>query len=310
MCLLGRHSWDGCKCSNCEKVRNEEHDWDGCKCKKCGETRNEEHSWNNKKDCNKCSKCGKTRPDSHKWEYCKCTVCGKIRDWGHKWGEEGCLLCGAKLDDSEIAKRWAQNLKNIHDFDSIATFICTYPCDTDVPSGYDKWELYFAKKKAACKVLKQEGVEVVDSILGAMEKGTFKKDEDLVQILIGIDDPKAVPLLKRLLDSGAWSSDGFNDQVKWFINKYKDYQGETEKVTCSICGMTKLITETKQCEDKRFCDGICWSKRGHVLKHGIGSDCPFFVEGVCLINGKDTGLCSLQIGHYKISCHVYSMHQI
>ena len=37
-CKLGFHNWDGCKCTDCEKIRNEQHD---CL-----------------KDCEKCSKCG------------------------------------------------------------------------------------------------------------------------------------------------------------------------------------------------------------------------------------------------------------
>jgi len=37
-CKIGFHSWDGCKCSFCEKIRDEQHDWlkDYERCSKCG----------------------------------------------------------------------------------------------------------------------------------------------------------------------------------------------------------------------------------------------------------------------------------
>ncbi len=43
-CLFG-HKWDGCKCTKCGDVRDEEHDWDGCKCKRCDKVRDREHSF-------------------------------------------------------------------------------------------------------------------------------------------------------------------------------------------------------------------------------------------------------------------------
>ncbi len=46
-CKIGLHSWNGCKCSDCEKTRDEQHDWSN--------------------DCEKCSKCGKTRDGNQEW---------------------------------------------------------------------------------------------------------------------------------------------------------------------------------------------------------------------------------------------------
>ena len=43
-CLLG-HKWDGCKCSKCGKIRNEQHDWVGCICNRCKKN----HNWVEKK---------------------------------------------------------------------------------------------------------------------------------------------------------------------------------------------------------------------------------------------------------------------
>ena len=42
-CLI--HKWDGCKCTRCGKVRDEQHNWSGCKCTVCGKTRDEQHDW-------------------------------------------------------------------------------------------------------------------------------------------------------------------------------------------------------------------------------------------------------------------------
>jgi hypothetical protein len=38
-CLFGLHTWSGCKCNRCSKVRDSEHEWDSCVCRKCGKTR-------------------------------------------------------------------------------------------------------------------------------------------------------------------------------------------------------------------------------------------------------------------------------
>ena len=57
------HKWNGCKRTNCGKVRDEQHDWDLCK--------------------GKCKRCGKTQTEQHDWNRCKCLRCGKVREEGH-----------------------------------------------------------------------------------------------------------------------------------------------------------------------------------------------------------------------------------
>ncbi|MDO5131958.1 MAG: hypothetical protein Q4D81_03120, partial [Eubacteriales bacterium] len=42
-----------------------------------------EHTWNG---C-KCTVCGRVRDEGHTWNGCKCTVCGMIRDQGHIFGD-------------------------------------------------------------------------------------------------------------------------------------------------------------------------------------------------------------------------------
>ncbi len=113
-CTFGIHAWEGCQCSKCGKIRNEQHDWsddcnecsvcgttrpdahtwDGCKCSKCGKTRNDQHDWG--KNCEKCSKCGKTRDGGHDWSKdCeKCTRCGSERMDAHQWSGCKCGSCG------------------------------------------------------------------------------------------------------------------------------------------------------------------------------------------------------------------------
>ena len=59
-CLLGFHTWDGCKCQKCNKTRKiveEQHSWTGCLCTKCGASRDTGHTWIEKS----CSKCGKEK---------------------------------------------------------------------------------------------------------------------------------------------------------------------------------------------------------------------------------------------------------
>lgn len=38
-CLFGTHTWSGCKCSKCGKLRDEGHLWAGDKCHVCGKQR-------------------------------------------------------------------------------------------------------------------------------------------------------------------------------------------------------------------------------------------------------------------------------
>jgi len=93
-CKIGLHSWAGCKCSECGKIRDEHHEWsnDCEKCSKCGKIRNNQHDYS--KDCEKCSKCGNYRENQHNWSKdCeKCTKCGKTREGKHNWSID-CEKC-------------------------------------------------------------------------------------------------------------------------------------------------------------------------------------------------------------------------
>ncbi len=95
-CKIGIHSWDGCKCSICGKVRDDHHDLSGdCeKCAKCGTILENQHDWS--EDCEKCSACGKLRENQHSWlKDCeKCSKCGKIRSGQHQVVNGICQICG------------------------------------------------------------------------------------------------------------------------------------------------------------------------------------------------------------------------
>ncbi|MEI7676963.1 MAG: hypothetical protein WCJ03_09300 [Bacteroidales bacterium] len=41
-CILGFHTWKGCKCTNCHKTRNEQHDWKSGNCLNCGKSNKRE----------------------------------------------------------------------------------------------------------------------------------------------------------------------------------------------------------------------------------------------------------------------------
>jgi uncharacterized protein (TIGR02145 family) len=95
-CSVGLHSWEGCTCSACGKVRDAEHEVsaDCGKCSKCGATFGDDHhDWS--ADCEKCAKCGKTRENNHLWlKDCeKCSGCGKVRTNMHHLVDGICQVC-------------------------------------------------------------------------------------------------------------------------------------------------------------------------------------------------------------------------
>jgi uncharacterized protein (TIGR02145 family) len=96
-CTIGFHSWDGCKCSECGKIRDSEHNVsDDCgKCSRCGKVfDDDQHDWS--KDCEKCAACGKTHENQHSWlKDCeKCSKCGKTRSNIHVFVDGICQVCG------------------------------------------------------------------------------------------------------------------------------------------------------------------------------------------------------------------------
>jgi uncharacterized protein (TIGR02145 family) len=105
-CKVGFHTWDGCKCSACGKIRDTEHDVsaDCGKCSRCGQSFDENlHDWST--NCDKCAICGKTRENHHSWEKdCeKCSKCGNVRNNMHRKEDGICHICrqGSFVNESD-----------------------------------------------------------------------------------------------------------------------------------------------------------------------------------------------------------------
>jgi hypothetical protein len=101
-CMIGLHSWHGCKCTDCSARRDREHDWkEDCeRCALCSETRGGAHDWS--RNCEKCGTCGKTRRDAHAWEGCTCSRCGRTRDQDHMWNGCQCGRCKIRRDHAHV----------------------------------------------------------------------------------------------------------------------------------------------------------------------------------------------------------------
>jgi ankyrin repeat protein len=203
---------------------------------------------------------------------------------------------------SESPETWAERLKAKKDFRALAAINNS----KDYSPAFQK----FKKRDIANQILMDAGAEAVDAIMQELDTegvGSY----DLAKLLVRIGDPKAVPILKKKLDRGLFSC--YNpSNIERFIKEHQDLIGEVEMVTCALCGKTRPVTETQLFYDegrqvKRFCKDTCWQKRGRVLKSGIGTDCPFYSEGMCTAGGGDS-LCSLKAGSY-FSCHVYAIYK-
>jgi hypothetical protein len=208
----------------------------------------------------------------------------------------------SSLCEDESPASWAEKLHIRKEYRALAAI---YNCkDSNVSSS---------KKYEARSILIQSGAESVSSILDELASGGVG-ESDLVEMLVRIGDPRAVPVLKRLLDRGRFDAGRSSiDSIRQFVERHPEFHGETEKVTCAVCGRVRPVAETRGYYDgpqeSRFCRTTCWSNRGRVLKSGIGTDCPYYKNGICVPEGQDTGLCSLGVGSYLTSCYVYSMHR-
>ncbi len=285
LCAFGLHPWTGCKCEGCGRTRDAEHRWNGCECASCYKVRDVEHRW---RGC-KCEVCTRTRDAEHPWRGCKCPECGKVRNQDHDWADERCGRCGAR----PTPEQWAARLEGSKDYRVLASYLLR---DSALERNS---ELRSSKRYYARKSLERAGVDAVPAILEELEKDDSNfPDHELAGILVDIGDPSAVPLLKRLGDRGAWDP-YYPRKITEFVESYPQFHGGVEQVTCAVCGRVRPVAETARVDDKRFCRDSCWSKRGRVIEHGIGTGCPQYVDGLCVVAGEDTGPCSLQEGTYQ-----------
>jgi len=102
-CAAVIHVWNGCKCTRCNSVRDQEHDWHGCKCVRCHTTRNQEHDW----DGCLCRRCKAKRDQDHDWDACKCRRCGTVREDHHDWSKSPCKCraCGLRRPDLHVYEK-------------------------------------------------------------------------------------------------------------------------------------------------------------------------------------------------------------
>jgi uncharacterized protein (TIGR02145 family) len=120
-CKIGFHTWKGCKCNDCGKIRDVQHDWskDCEKCSKCGKIESH-HDWS--KDCEKCSKCGKIE-SHHDWSKdCeKCSKCSATREKQHDWTQdcEKCCKCGKVIIVKTFTDTRDSNVYKIHRVDNL-----------------------------------------------------------------------------------------------------------------------------------------------------------------------------------------------
>ena len=106
-CSLRLHSWYGCKCSKCGKVRDKHHSWkkDDCSvCEICGKVVEHNHLWE-KDNCGLCKKCGIVDEYNHSWDGCICKKCEVKRDFGHHWVNDSCSKCGKKIETVRIGNQ-------------------------------------------------------------------------------------------------------------------------------------------------------------------------------------------------------------
>ena len=205
-----------------------------------------------------------------------------------------------KEGTSESPQEWAQRLKGKKDYRAFAAVNNS----KDYSDQFQKWK----KRDIANDILRKAGSDAVDAILKELATDGVGSS-DLADLLVNIGDSKAVPLLKKKLDRGDFKAYGSQYRVQEFINKYPELHGTTETVKCALCGKSRPVTEMRGLADGTyFCTDTCWEKRGKVLQHGIGTDCPFYSEGMCTA-GDGNNLCSLQSGSYLTSCYVYSMYR-
>jgi len=230
-CLFG-HKWDGCKCSKCEKTRNEQHeydlckgkckrcdatqteqhDWNGCKCSRCGKARDEQHDWD---ECNvKCSRCGKAGEARHDWSGRKCSKCGAAKRCEHEWKGETCTHCGEnrefgqhtckfiihKLDNKSL-NEWKENERNLAlNPPSICCEICSrngFECLTGI---FPRWEQFDSN---AIERFKSANMDKVRAIGEALNKSGGMK----LMRLVGEKFAKDFPQHGRLLET-MWNGIG------------------------------------------------------------------------------------------------------
>jgi len=199
------------------------------------------------------------------------------------------------------AQKWADELLAKQDYRALAA----------VNNSHDYSPLRFRERDIANRMLREAGAGAVDALLEELGADDVGKD-DLAKVLVEIGDPRAVPLLKKFFDRGDFKAYGLTQSmVSEFLGAHPDVAGETESVSCALCGSVRAVTETRYyLEDggrTYFCADTCWQRRGSVLRSaGTATGCRFFSEGMCSA-GEGGNLCSFNGDSFATGCYVYGM---
>jgi hypothetical protein len=204
-----------------------------------------------------------------------------------------------RTERADSPELWAQELKEKKDYRALAAIYNSQ----DYSPGFHPWQ----KRGIANRILREAGAEAVDAIMEELETDGVGS-MDLAALLADIGDPKAVPLLKKKLDRGDFPAGTSEFFIRKFVKQHPKLHGTVEKVKCALCGKSRAVTRMRGSGDTYFCKDTCWKNRGRVLPHGIGTDCPFYSEGMCTAGDGDS-LCSLGVGSYQSSCYVYAMYR-
>ena len=187
MCLLGLHKWNGCKCTACQKTRDEGHDWNGCKCTTCQKTRHKGHDWNG---C-KCTKCGVSAP-----------IFGVIE---HIWGNKTCDICGEVTPPGAL---WAKKLTQEENYQDLAAVLSSQ----DYKDSQEQSE----RKHFAKIALLNAGDKALDAVGKQLMSGKGNRDH-LIDILFRTSSPRAViPLMSVYSDVGSGNSIRTSKIVEFF----------------------------------------------------------------------------------------------
>ena len=201
---------------------------------------------------------------------------------------------------SETPEAWAQRLKEKEDYRSLAAVFNS--------QDYSKEFALFRKQKLAKRILEDAGAEAVDSIMGELSTEGVGR-ADLADILVSIGDPKAVPMLKKMLDRGCFDAFSTKYFVESFVSKHPELQVAVEEVACSLCHKVRPVKELRRVlPSYLFCKDTCWDKRRRLIGSTwrVALNCPFYSEGMCKV-GEGANTCSLGLGTYDTKCYVYRL---
>ena len=208
----------------------------------------------------------------------------------------------------ETYESWARKLKDKKNYRALAAIHNSQ----NYSEEFQIWE----KKDLANDILRGAGSEAVNAILEELATDGVGND-DLARLLVDIGDPKAVRLLKKMLDRGSFfiGDELGRREIENFVEKHTEIirEMEVEMAKCAVCGKERPVTEMRILKggtegDTGFCVGTCWEKRGRIFGSEDGVGCPYYTKDrMCAPPQGDPSPCSFtfKIGPTYKDCPVY-----